>query len=85
MYSVWENNSSKSESEKPILNRKCLQEAVALKFELLFGDMANSNDMSVASHLLTCLQLRQDEECQKFINVGCLVSHFFLFKTTKLH
>ncbi|XP_047146715.1 trichohyalin isoform X1 [Hydra vulgaris] len=72
LYSVWENNSSKSESEKPILNRKCLQEAVALKFELLFGDMANSNDMSVASHLLTCLQLRQDEECQKFINVGCL-------------
>ena len=78
MHARWESNSSKSQSEKLSLNRKCLQEAVALKFESTLDEMTNNNDMDIASHLLACLQLRQDEECRKFISVGQLVSLYFV-------
>ena len=59
-------------------NRKCLEEAVALKMESVKEGLRQSHsnavsDTDVSIELLSLLQMKQDEQCRKMINVGMMV------------
>lgn len=86
----WQGFRSKRRDEKRSLltqNRKCLEEACALKLESVKVEMEASGsssdgvsrsvrDADVYVELLARLQKRQDSQCQKMLDVGSRVRKF---------
>lgn len=80
LYAQWLGWRNKSSSEKQALRtqiKNCLEEAVALRFEILKEEMKDDpsivisdNDVSVS--LLSSLQMKQDTKCQTYFNVDAL-------------
>ena len=79
LHTQWEARQTKSSSEKitSINQVHCLlEEAVALKLELLKEELlqhASVQDIDVNIKLLQLLQQKQDKACQSFIPVGSMV------------
>lgn len=86
----WQGFRSRPRDEKHAMlpqNRKCLEEACALRLECIKGEMAEARrgvrDTDVHVELLTRLQKRQDNECRKILDVGSRVRLLFFLNLTR--
>lgn len=79
----WQGWRAKPSSEKLQLlsqNRRCLEEAIALKYESLKEEKlleknGNVEDGIAGITLLTSLQIKQDQVCQNLLNVGTMTKN----------
>ena len=81
LYAQWQGWRNKLSSEKLVLhsqNKNHLEEAVALKFELVKDEIRDEpNTVVISDHdasvsLLSSLQMKQDAKCQKLLNVHAM-------------